>query len=207
MPGRAVTTPDASLNQQLVSQPVPAGYALRPADVIRVQVFREADLSLDSVVIAADGTVSFPLVGEMQVAGLTPVELENQLEARLGARYLRDPSVAVNIISYGSHLVTVEGSVTQPGIYPFQPGTRLSGGIALARGPTRVANQQEIAVFRQTPDGMEIAKFDLAAVRAGTMLDPVLMPGDRIVVGKDNLSQFWQDVLQALPALGIFTRF
>jgi polysaccharide export outer membrane protein len=101
----------------------------------------------------------------------------------------------------------VEGAVTESGVFEFTPGTRLSGGIALAKGPTRVADVREVAIFREGPSGTLIAKFDYAQVRAGGMMDPVLQPGDRIVVGTDNLSQTWQDILRALPAFGIFSQF
>lgn len=181
-------------------------YVLRPADVIKIDVFREQDLSLPSVAVAADGKVSFPLLGPVEVAGRTAGGLESFLEAELGARYLRDPDVSVNVLDYASHQVTVEGAVQEPGIFAFRPGTRLSGGVALAKGATRVAALREVAIFRPVEGGTQVAKFDLAAVRAGTMLDPVLQPGDRIVVGTDNLAQFWQDFLRALPAFGLFTQ-
>mgnify|MGYP007056299579 FL=1 len=54
---------------------------------------------------------------------------------------------------------------------------------------------------------MAVAKFDYAQVRAGTMIDPVLAPGDRVVVGTSGLSQLWQDFLKAVPAFALFTRF
>jgi polysaccharide export outer membrane protein len=100
--------------------------------------------------------------------------------------------------------VTVEGAVEKPGVYSFQPGARLSSAIALASGPRRTAKSDQVAVFRESPQGVMIAKFDYAAVRQGTMLDPVLQPGDRVVIGTDGLSVFWEDLLKALPAFGVF---
>jgi polysaccharide export outer membrane protein len=138
---------------------------------------------------------------------MTVEQLETRIEELYDARYLRSPDVAVNVVDYASHVVTVEGSVQKAGLFNFRPGTRLSGGIALAEGPTRVANVREVAIFRQSGNGTLIAKFDYAQVRAGSMMDPVLQPGDRIVVGTDNLSQTWQDFLRALPAFGMFTQF
>ena len=204
-PIQAGIVPETAASAQ--QAPVDTGsYVLRPADVIQVAVFREADLSLASVGVAADGQVSFPLVGPVTVAGLTATELERLLEAELGSRYLRDPDVTVNVLEYASHTVTVEGAVEQPGIYTFRPGTRLSGGVAMAKGVKRVAAMRDVALFRAGDAGMQVAKFDLAAVSAGTLADPVLRPGDRIVVGTDNLAQFWQDLLRALPAFGLFTQ-
>jgi polysaccharide export outer membrane protein len=206
-PGIANIAPNGSMGQSEYIATVGASYLLRPADKVSVTVFREAELSLPEVVISAEGRISVPLVGPIQAAGMTVEQLETRIEELYDARYLRSPDVAVNVVDYGSHVVTVEGSVTESGLFNFRPGTRLSGGIALAKGPTRVADVREVAVFRQSGSGILIAKFDYAQVRAGGMMDPVLQPGDRIVVGTDNLSQTWQDFLRALPAFGMFAQF
>jgi polysaccharide export outer membrane protein len=112
--------------------------------------------------------------------------------------------VSVNVAEYASHLVTVEGAVDTPGVYPFQPGARLSSAIALAKGPKRTAKVQQVAVFRESQEGIMVAKFDYQQMSQGTMLDPVLQPGDRVVMGTDGLSVFWEDLLKALPAFGVF---
>lgn len=205
-PGAVVVQPDPALGQQGYSHELAEGYQLRAGDTVSVRVFGEDDLSLDSVRVSADGFVSIPLIGPVRLSGLTIAQAQDQMAQMLSARFLRDPQVAVNVLQYGSHVVTVEGSVETPGLYQFMPGTRLSGGIALAEGVTRVSDLGEVAIFRTTPGGMEVAKFDYREVRAGRMLDPVLMPGDRIVVGTDGLSQFYQDALQAVPIFALFTR-
>jgi polysaccharide biosynthesis/export protein len=205
VPGLAVEAPVVALGQSDFSAAGPDRYFLRPADVLSITVFRESELSLPAVAVSAEGLVSLPLVGTLEVSGMTPGELEERLEQLYNARYLRDPDVTVNVVQYASHLVTVEGAVTTPGVYDFQPGLRLSGAIARAAGATRTADANNVAVFRQGPAGMQIAKFDYAAVQSGTMLDPVMQPGDRVVVGTDSLSQLWQDVLRAVPVFAIFT--
>lgn len=202
--GAAVSQPRADLGQGLYSQARPANYALRPSDQISVNVFREPDLSLEEVRLGVDGAVSLPLLGTIPAAGLTTRELEQDIAQRLLAAGLRSPMVSVNIANYASHLVTVEGSVEDPGVYTFQPGSRLSSAIAMGGGPTRTAKIDQIAVFRESPEGVMIALFDYGQMRQGTMLDPVLAPGDRVVIGTDGLSVFYQDVLKTLPALGVF---
>lgn len=202
--GAAVSQPRSDLGQGLYSQARPSAYALRPSDQISVNVFREPDLSLTEVMLGVDGSVSLPLLGTIPAAGLTTRQLEQDIAQRLLAAGLRSPMVSVNIANYASHLVTVEGSVEDPGVYSFQPGSRLSSAIAMGGGPTRTAKTEQIAVFRESPDGVMIALFDYDQMRQGTMLDPVLAPGDRVVVGTDGLSVFYQDVLQTLPALGVF---
>lgn len=202
--GAAVAQPRADLGQELYSQARPATYALRPSDQISINVFREPDLSVGEVMVGVDGSVSLPLLGTIPAAGMTTRELEQDVSKRLLAAGLRTPMVSVNIANYASHLVTVEGSVEDPGVYAFQPGSRLSSAIAMGGGPTRTANTQQVAVFRESRDGVMIALFDYSQMRQGTMLDPVLAPGDRVVMGTDGLSVFYQDVLKTLPALGVF---
>lgn len=206
-PGLVVSQPDPALGQAGYQIYPSATYLLRPNDVINVVVFREPDLTLNTVPISGTGEISIPLIGPMQVAGLTASQLEGRLEELLNAQYLRFPDVTVNIIQYGSHQVTVEGSVTSPGIYNFTPGTRLSGALALASGPSVIADEDDVAVFRQTSDGIAIAKFDYIDIQSGTMIDPVLEPGDRVVVGLDNLSLYWQTILSTIPIFARFQRF
>lgn len=203
--GAAQTQPQASLGQNGYTARPDANYHLRGSDVISVLIFREPDLSMDKVAIGADGHLSLPLIGQVNAAGLTVAELTSLLSQELDNAGLKNPQVAVNVIDHASHLVTVEGGVTEPGVYQFQPGAKLSSAIALAKGPSRVSQMREVAIFRETPDGLMVAKFDYRSVRQGTMLDPVLAPGDRIVVGISGLSQFWQDLLRALPAFALFT--
>ena len=202
--GAAVTQPSAELGQADFSFARPVTYILRPSDKISVRVFREPEFSFDSLQVGIEGNVSLPMVGSIPAAGMTAKQLEQDVTRRLAAIGLKSPTVSVNVTEYASHLVTVEGAVVKPGVFPFQPGARLSSAVALAEGPKRTAKMEQVAVFRESPEGMMIAKFDYRQVSRGTMLDPILQPGDRIVVGTDGLSVFWEDLLKALPAFGVF---
>lgn len=202
--GAAAVDPIASLGQSNYSYKRSKTYLLRPSDKISVNVFREPDFSLESVQIGVEGNISVPMLGSISAAGMTAKTLEQDITQRLARIGLKSPSVSVNIAEYASHLVTVEGAVRKPGVYKFQPGARLSSAIALASGPERTANTAQVAVFRETEDGIAVAKFNYAMMSDGTMLDPVLEPSDRVVVGTDGLSVFWQDFLRAIPVFGIF---
>ncbi len=202
--GASVTAPNEALGQADYTFQKPGTYRLRASDVISVTVFREPDLSLEDVRVGVDGIVSLPMLGRHEVGGKTTGEIESELTQRLDTLGLKNPRVSVNISDYASHLVTVEGAVQEAGVYAFQPGARLSSAIAMAKGVTRVAELKQVAVFRTRPDGIYAARYDYGEVSRGTMLDPVLEPGDRVVVGTSTLSQFWQDTLRALPAFGVF---
>ncbi len=202
--GPSVIQPRAELGQSGYSFQRPTSYLLRPADKISITVFREPEFSLEQVQIGVEGNVSLPMLGSIPAAGMTAKQFEQDVTRRLAAAGLKTPLVSVNIAEYASHLVTVEGAVETPGVYTFQPGARLSSAIAMAEGPKRTAKVDQVAVFRESPEGIMIAKFDYQQVRQGTMLDPVLQPGDRVVMGTDGLSVFWEDLLKALPAFGVF---
>lgn len=204
--GAASIQPVTALGQANYTFTRSKTYLLRPSDRISVIVFREPDFTLDGVRIGVEGNISLPMLGSVPAAGKTTAALETDLTRRLAALGIKTPMVSININEYASHLVTVEGSVEQPGVFTFQPGSRLSSAIALAGGPARTANRTQVAVFRETENGMSVAKFDYRMMSQGTMLDPVLEPGDRVVMGTDGLSVFWQDFLKALPAFGIFAQ-
>jgi len=202
--GSAVMQPTPELGQGGFEFERSSTYLLRPTDRISINVFREPDFSVEDVQLGVEGNVSLPMLGSIRAAGMTTAQFETDVTRRLAAVGLKSPMVSVNIKEYASHLVTVEGAVKTPGVYSFQPGARLSSAIAMAEGPERTAKVDQVAFFRETPEGMMIAKFDYGQVRQGTMLDPILEPGDRVVMGTDGLTVFWQDLLKALPAFGIF---
>lgn len=202
--GAAASDPVSALGQDDYSANLDPAYLLRPSDVISITVFREPDFSVERLPIGSDGAIAVPLIGTVIAAGKGASDLSQELTWRLDEAGLKHPSVTVNVLEHASHLVTVEGGVEKPGVYPFQPGARLSSALALASGPNRVARLREVAIFRETAEGLSVAKFDYVEVRRGAMLDPVIEPGDRVVVGISGLSQFWQDFLRALPAFGIF---
>ena len=202
--GQAVTQPRADLGQAGYTFQRSTTYLLRSSDRISVNVFREPDFSVETVQVGVEGNVSLPMLGSIRAAGMTALQFEQDVTRRLSAAGLKTPMVSVNITEYASHRVTVEGAVEAPGVFAFQPGERLSAAIAMARGPARTAKTEQVAVYREGPAGITVAKFDYGQVRQGTMLDPILEPGDRVVMGTDGLSVFWQDLLKALPAFGVF---
>lgn len=205
--GTIAPTVSKADGQDAFAASTPASVALNPGDVIAVSVYREPELSLASIPVAADGSISVPLIGRVTAAGRSTHDLADDIRSRFAAQgYLKRPEVAVNIVEAGSYKVTVEGAVATPGVYAFVPGQRMSSAIAMAAGPRRTAKLDQVAVFRQTSEGMTVAKFDYRAVQQGTMLDPELRPGDRIVIGTSGLGQLWQDVLQSIPVFAVFSQ-
>ena len=126
-----------------VATPGQSGYLIGPRDVIAIEVFKVPDLTR-SVQVAETGRINLPLVGEVPAAGKTAQELERDLTARFGARYLQSPQVTVRVDEYNSQRVTIEGAgAKKPGIYPIREKNTLldmmaqSGGVDSETGLER----------------------------------------------------------------------
>jgi len=155
------------------------------------------------VQVADTGSVSLPLVGEVQVVGRTAQDLERDLTRRLGAKYLQNPQVNVYIREYNSQRVTVEGAVKSPGVYPLKGKTTLLQTVASAGGLADNADST-IVVFRQENGKRAAAKFDLDDIRSGSAEDPALQAGDVIVVSNSMIKTGLGNVLKLLPLVGLF---
>ncbi|MBU2167309.1 MAG: polysaccharide export protein [Alphaproteobacteria bacterium] len=179
-------------------------YRIGANDLLRINVFRVPDLSFDEIRVDASGVIQMPLIGTVQAESLTPDELGESLAARLGAQYLRNPQVTVTVLEAASQKITVDGAVTQPGVYEMQGRTTLLQAVAMARGPVTEADLRSVVVFRTIDGQRQFAVFDLAAIRAGEAPDPVVLGDDVIVVDASRLSAALQQAVRALPALAVF---
>lgn len=181
-----------------------AEYRLGVGDVVTVRVFNVDSLSGDQQVDPA-GNITMALIGAVPAIGHTTQELSADLVHRLGARYLNSPQVQVVLKTVVPQTVTVDGSVTQPGVFPVNGRQTLLQTIALARGTTDGANPRRVVVFRQINGQRQAAGFDLTTIRAGTDPDPLIYPNDVVVVDGNQTAQRIRDGLQAIPILGLFT--
>ena len=110
-------------------------YALGPGDIISIRVFQSPDLSLESRV-SEGGTINYPLVGELNVAGLTSASVGALIAKRLrDGNFLKQPYVTVGIVQFRSLQVSVLGQVAKPGKYSMeQSGSRVTEVLAIAGG-------------------------------------------------------------------------
>jgi polysaccharide export outer membrane protein len=182
-------------------------YRIGVGDKINVRVFQVPDLSFDELVIDTSGNVHMPLIGAVQGSGRTPGEMAADIAARLSQQYLRDPQVTVTVIEAASQKITVDGAVTKPGVYEMRGATSLLQAVAMAEGPSRVADLSKVAVFRTINGERSVALFDLGAIRQGRAEDPQVLGDDVIVVDASRLNSALREVVTALPALSIFRPF
>ena len=121
------------------------GYRIGPGDVLKVTVYGHDDLTRVGVV-APDGRMPFPLIGEVQAGGLTPTDLEARLRELLGKDYLVDPQVTVAVQEYRSQKVFVLGDAEKPGTYPLTGRSTLLDILSQAGGPAKTAGRQVVIV-------------------------------------------------------------
>ncbi len=179
-------------------------YRINVQDTLNVTVFREPDMSVEEAPVETGGTLLMPLIGRVVAAGRTTQELARDIEEKLGARYLVDPRVSVIVMESRAQNITVDGAVNTPGVYGLQGDTTLLQAIALAKGATRVANIDKVAVFRNIAGTRHGALFNMAEIRVGQAEDPVLQSGDYVIVGTSGIKAFGYDLLSLAPAAGLF---
>lgn len=197
-------TPNFGAPDPLSQTALEADYRIAPLDKLAIQVFRVADLS-GTYEVDLTGRITMPLIGSVRVLEMTADELSVELERRYAQDYLRNPQIAVGIAESRGSVLTLEGSVTQPGMYPVLGRTTLIQAIAMARGLDELANPRRVAIFRQVDGQRMAAAFDLTSIRAGEAEDPQVYRGDIIVVDGDRTRQTWLDVLRSVPVLSVFS--
>lgn len=174
-----------------------------PLDRLEVMVFREPELSVADTPVDESGRIMLPLAGEFSAAGKSTQSLASEITERL-RQYLRNPAVAVRVKQAASKRITVAGSVMEPGVFPVEGRVTLLQAIALARGPSQVADLDTTLIFR-TQDGQKtVAKFDIGAIARGKAQDPEVLPGDTIAVGNSKLKTAWRDITVTLRSFNIF---
>jgi polysaccharide export outer membrane protein len=125
----------------------------------------------------------------------------------LGEKYLQSPDVSVGVKASSTRVVTVDGSVNQPGVFPVSGPMTLMRVIALARGTKEDANPRRVAVFRQIEGQRMAAAFDLTRIRRGNAEDPRIYSGDIVVVDGSSIKAIQREIMQTMPMLSVFRPF
>jgi polysaccharide export outer membrane protein len=156
-------------------------FVLGTADVIKINVWKNADLS-QTATIGPDGFVSLPLLGDVHVAGMTANQLAQDLKSRLSS-YVVNAQVTVGIVDIRSRQVYVTGQVGKPGGYPLIVPISVLQLIAQAGGLNTFANRKNIEILRGSGGHMERLKFNYnSAVRGDPKQNISLQAGDTVIV-------------------------
>ncbi len=171
-----------------------------PLDTILVDVFNVPDLTRE-IQVDASGRIAMPLVGTIDARGKTAGELADAVESALRGRYVRNPEVTVNIKSSVSQVVTVDGQVVEPGLYPVTNQMTLMRAIASAKGLAEFARQDDVVILRTVGDRKIAGLYNIGAIRRGMYDDPPIYANDVIVVGDSPQRRLFRDVVSLAPLL------
>jgi len=159
-----------------------AGYKIGPQDVLRIDVWKEAEISR-SVPVRPDGKISLPLLNDVQAAGLTAMELANNITEGL-KKFITSPQVTVTVSEINSRRVYVTGEVTRPGAFPLLPNMTVLQAVTSGGGFTQFARTKNIYVLRNEGGKQTKYPFNYNDVVKGKRPEEniTLQPGDTIVV-------------------------
>lgn len=181
-------------------------YRIAPMDTVTIKVFKMPDLSGDYEVDLT-GQVSMPLIGNVPAAELTTAQLDENVTARLGEKYLENPDVSVGVKASTRRSVTVDGAVKTAGSYPVTGALTLMQAVALAGGTSEDANARRVAIFRTVDGKRQAAAFDLVSIRRGEGEDPRVYAGDIVVIDGSSIKALQKQIMGNLPILSIFRPF
>jgi len=164
-------------------------YKIGPKDVLEISVYGVPEFNNFKARVDEDGSVTLPLLGMVDVNGLTKIGVEKKLKALLAEQYVNDPQVTVFMSEYGSNRVNVTGAVTTPGPYPLLGKQTLMSIIGQAGGLTQEAGDK-IIVYRDEPNG-ESTSFTISVddlyLNGNVKLNISLQPDDEIIVPIDKV--------------------
>jgi polysaccharide export outer membrane protein len=157
-------------------------YRIGSGDVLDISVWKDETLTR-SVVVLADGKISFPLIGEVIAEGKTVAQLKKEIEGKL-APFVPDITLSLEVKQVNSMLVYVIGRVNSPGRFALNANVNVLQALSMAGGLNPFAKRDKIKVFRQEGDKTHIFNFQYDSVVKGKNLEQNIMlkRGDVIVV-------------------------
>jgi len=197
--GRILTTfavVIAVLGPGVAAQTPANDYVVGPQDVLMITVFNEPTLS-GRFTVEADGTINYPLVGRVPVAGKTLRAIQEDLTSRLGASYLRNPQVTILVDQFRSQSIFVLGEVRQPGKHVISGNLTLLEALSQAGGPTTSAGTEVIVRRPKDPSATAgpidptddttsevVARVSLEDLQSGRAPNVAIRDGDNVFVPK-----------------------
>lgn len=178
--GPATSASGAAANNPAVSKVDNAHYIIGTEDTLQITVWKEPTLS-GSIPVRPDGMISMVLVGDLQAAGRTPMQLADDITVKL-KKYIQDPNVSVLVMGVNSQKVFMVGEVNHVGPVQLTGGMTTLQAIAAAGGLTPYANAKKIYILRGDSGKQEKIPFNYKQALKGESQGAPLKPGDTIVV-------------------------
>ena len=174
--GASAAKPAADAPARSAQPPVAADYRLVPGDKLRIEVYRDEQLS-QSVQVRPDGKITLPLANDIPAAGRTPTELRDAIAGALKA-YISNPTVTVIVVETVPPVIYVMGEVNNSGPQPLQGRLDILQALSTAGGFKDFANTKKIMIRR----GSDILRFNYNDAVKGRTPPLLLQPGDTVIV-------------------------
>jgi polysaccharide biosynthesis/export protein len=158
-------------------------YKIGPQDIVRIDVWKEPEISRSGLPVRPDGKISLPLLNDVQAAGLSPLELSNVISEGL-KKYMNNPQVTVTVLDINSRRVYVTGEVSRPGSFPLLPNMTVLQALTTSGAFTQFARVKGIYVLRNEGGKQVKYPFNYKEVVKGNHPEQniELRAGDTIVV-------------------------
>ncbi len=173
-------------------------YRLGPGDVLAISVYGYGELR-EELIVRPDGKIAFPLVGELDVSGLTTAEVTGVLSKAL-SQYLRSADVTVNIIRFRTTRVYVLGEVDKPGMYEIGKQHNLLDAIGMAGGYTRFAIKSKVYIVQKETGKYQVANLSNLLKKGDLSQNYVLNEGDVVYLASNKIN-FVADILPFITAI------
>ena len=158
-------------------------YKIGAGDILEITIWKEPDLSREAVLVRTDGKISFPLMNDVQAAGLTPLEMKRNMEVGL-KEFISNPFVTITVTSPESQKIYILGEVLNTGEYPLTKDLTVLQAFALAGGFTEWASKKEIILIRKEGGKEKIYRINYKNIIKGKDLSQniKLKADDTIIV-------------------------
>ena len=158
-------------------------YKIAPSDVLEITIYGEEGLTRNQLVVRPDGKVSFPLIGDVEVGGMTTAQVKEVVEAKVRT-YIPEAMAAVSVMQLGSLQYYVVGKVAKPGMYNVSKPLTVLQALALAGGPVVFAKEDSISILRNHGQETVRLPFNYEEIKKGKHLEQniLLERGDVVVV-------------------------
>lgn len=147
------------------------------------------------------GRITFPLLGELDLADKSPGAASRLIEERLRGQFLLDPQVRVIPEEFPLPSISVGGQVKKPGSYPAAANQTLLRVVNLAEGLQEYAQLDDVLIMRRVDGQSYIGVYNLEAIQRGNYPDPMVYPNDIVMVGDSPARRRLDNILQFVPLI------
>lgn len=171
----------------------PVEYRIHPGDVLDIKFFYSSDLN-ENVTVRPDGRISLQLVDDIEVEGMTPAELDEDLTSLYREALSDKQEISVIVKEFGDQRVYVAGEVGRPGEFPLRNKMTVFQAITAAGGFQNTARKSDILIIRQNDDGTSrvyrtsLSDGNMENIAATGSAHAHLMPRDLVYVPKSDIA-------------------